>query len=88
MRDDQKKAAFTTQFIELLIRVLVRDPYDLIEQYCDSSGQAAQLKRQEWQMFARFIRDAVARGFRFEFNTIDKALNMPRMEGQDDHRGP
>jgi len=77
MRDDQKKAAFTTQFIKLLIVTLVRDPYDQIGQYCDSSGQTPEFKRQDWHKFARFIRDAIARGFRFEFNSFDRGLGMP-----------
>lgn len=77
MRDEQKKAAFSVQFIQFLIRTLVRDPFDYITQYCDATGQAPKLKQQEWYKFARFIRDAVARGFRFEFTTFDKGLGMP-----------
>jgi hypothetical protein len=77
MRDDAKKVAFTEQFIKLLIRTLVREPYDLIAQYCDSSSQMPEFKRQDWYKFARFIRDAIARGFQFEFNTFDKGLGMP-----------
>jgi hypothetical protein len=77
MRDDEKKAAFSAQFIKLLIRILVREPYDLIAQYCDSTGHTPELKRQEWYPFARFIRDAIARGFRFQFTSFDKGLGMP-----------
>ena len=77
MRDEEKKAAFTRQFIQLLMRVLIRDPYDLITKYCDLNGQTPQLKQQDWYKFARFIRDAIARGFRFEFTTFDKGLGMP-----------
>ncbi|HEY2383872.1 MAG TPA: hypothetical protein VGK48_22075 [Terriglobia bacterium] len=77
MREDEKKAAFTAQFVQLLIRTLVREPFDLIVQYCDSSSQSASLKQQDWYRFARFIRDAIARGFRFEFNSFDRGLAMP-----------
>ena len=77
MRNDEKKAVFTAQFIKLLIRSLVSEPYDLIAQYCDSTGQSPEFKRQEWYKFARFVRDAIARGFRFEFNSFDKGLGMP-----------
>lgn len=77
MREDEKKAAFTANFIQLLIRTLVRDSFDLLVQYCDGSNQAAHLKKQDWYNFARLVRDAIARGFRFEFNSFDRGLNMP-----------
>jgi hypothetical protein len=92
MRDEEKKAAFTAQYIKLLIRILMREPYDLIWQYCDSTRQTAEFKQQEWYPFARFIRDAIARGFRFEFNSFDKGLGMPAvwkdktLTGADDGR--
>jgi hypothetical protein len=77
MRDDEKKAAFTVQFVQLLILTLIRDSYDRISDYCDSSGQAPSMKQQDWYKFARFIRNAIGRGFRFEFNSFDKGLGLP-----------
>src|SRR4051812_3208013 len=57
MRDDDKRAAFTVQFVRLLILSLIRDPYDRIVEYCDSIGQAPLMKQQDWYKFARFIRN-------------------------------
>jgi hypothetical protein len=77
MRDDQKKAAFTVQFIQHLILNLVRDPYDRIAQYCEATAHTPDFKQQAWHKFAKFIRDALHRGFRFEFNSFDKGLGLP-----------
>jgi hypothetical protein len=77
MRDDEKKAAFTVQFVQLLILTLIRDPYDHIVEYCDSIGQAPLMKSQPWYTFARFIRSAVGRGFRFQFTSFDRGLGLP-----------
>lgn len=77
LADEERKDVVAAEFLKMLIRSLIKDSYDLVSDYCEGTGQKEDLKLREWHTFARLIRNALARGSRFEFTTFDKGLTLP-----------
>lgn len=77
LRDPERSEVVAAEFMKMLIRGLIKDSYDLVRDYCDATGQKEDLKLREWHTFAGLIRNALARGSRFEFTTFDKGLTLP-----------
>jgi hypothetical protein len=77
LAEPERRDVMVAEFMKMLIRSLIKDSYDLVSDYCEATGQTEAFKRREWYAFARFIRNALARGSRFEFNTFDKGLTLP-----------
>ena len=62
------------EFLTSQIRALIKESFELLKDYCDSSGQEPLLKAEPWYQFARMIRNCLSHNFRFEFNNYDKGL--------------
>lgn len=58
----------------MLLRAIIKEPFELIKDYCDKTGRAGQFKTESWYQFARIIRNCLSHNFRFEFNPYDKSL--------------
>lgn len=62
------------EFAKMLLRVLIKESFELVKDYCDVSGQASSFKSQSWYHYARMIRNCLSHNFRFQFNRYDKSL--------------
>ena len=62
------------EFLTSQIRLLIKESFELIKDYCDSTSQIALFKAEPWYQFARMIRNCLSHNFRFEFNKYDNVL--------------
>jgi len=62
------------EFLNMLLRALIKESFELLKDYCDEIIQADQFKTESWYQFARMIRNCLSHSFRFEFNSYDKSL--------------
>src|SRR5580700_4554573 len=56
--EPERRDVMVAEFMKMLIRSLIKDSYDLVSDYCEGTGQLEDLKRREWYVFARLIRNA------------------------------
>jgi hypothetical protein len=62
------------EFLTSQIRSLVKESFELIKDYCDSTAQTALFKAQPWYQFARLIRNCLSHNFKFKFSEHDNKL--------------
>lgn len=62
------------EFAKMSLRALIKESFELLRDYCKSSGQNNSLKTQSWYQFARLIRNCLSHNFKFEFNGYDRNL--------------
>jgi hypothetical protein len=62
------------EFIKMLLRALIKESFELIKDYCDTSNQTPSFTGQSWYQFARMIRNCISHNFRFEFRNYDRSL--------------
>ncbi len=74
LRKAEDREIAIKEFLTSQIRALIKESFELIKDYCDSTGQAALFKAEPWYQFARMIRNCLSHNFRFEFNNYDRGL--------------
>lgn len=62
------------EFINSQIRVLIKESFELIKDYCADTNQNSTFKAEPWYQFARIIRNCLSHNFRFEFRSNDNKL--------------
>lgn len=62
------------EFLTSQIRVLIKESFELIKNYCDETKQDSKFKKEQWYQFARMIRNCLSHNFKFEFRSYDKGL--------------
>jgi hypothetical protein len=62
------------EFLLMLVRALIKEPFELVKDHSAKTGQNAALKAESWYQFGRMIRNALSHNFTFEFNKYDKGL--------------
>ena len=74
LRKQEDKLIASKEFLNMLLRTLVRESFELIKDYCDASRQASAFTQQPWYQFARMIRECLSHNSKFEFSDDDKKL--------------
>ncbi len=62
------------EFLNSQIRVLIKESFELIKNYCNETKHESTFKSEPWYQFARMIRNCLSHNFKFEFNKYDKSL--------------
>jgi len=68
------RAIAVQEFLTSHIRAVIKESFELIKKYCDSTNQDSKFKAEPWYHFARMIRNCLSHNYRFEFNKYDKTL--------------
>jgi len=74
LRNPTDRDIAVKEFLNMLLRVLIKELFELLKDYCDETNQAGRFKSERWFQFARMIRNCLSHSFRFEFNSYDKSL--------------
>ena len=74
LRDESDRGIAVKEFLKMLLRALIKESFELIQGYCEDTGQSALFKSEPWYQFARMIRNCLSHNFRFMFNNYDKSL--------------
>lgn len=62
------------EFVNMGLRVLIKETFELIKDYSESNSQEAIFKKKDWYQFARMIRNCLSHNFIFNFNKYDKEI--------------
>lgn len=73
MRKSHDRDIACKEFIKMGMRILVKESFELIKDYCNTSSQNKKFKEQSWYEFTRIIRNCLSHNFKFEFNKKDKS---------------
>ena len=63
-----------TEFLNMLLRAFIKEPYELLKAYCRDTGQLREMQCQPWFQFARIIRNCLSHDFRFDLSKHMKLL--------------
>jgi len=74
LEDPHEKQTIVTQVENIFRRFAIREPYELIFEYCKKSSQLDKLRKKEWFDFARLSRNALAHNFRWHFKEEDEKV--------------
>jgi hypothetical protein len=74
LRDPTDRDIAVKEFLNGQFRMLIKESFELLKDYCDETSQSSALKAEPWFQFARMIRNCLSHNFRFEFNNYDKSL--------------
>jgi hypothetical protein len=74
LNDDELREASLKQFVKMLVRALIKESFEAVEEYCRESGQSEILESQDWYEYARIIHDCIANNCRFNFTAHDISL--------------
>lgn len=74
LRKETDRNIAIKEFLTMLIRALIKESFEIIKDYCETTGQSSLLKSEVWYQFARIIRNCLSHNFKFEFNNYDKNL--------------
>ena len=74
LKKDISKREKNNEFVKMGIRTILKEPFELIKDYCKLTSQISLFKKQEWHHFTRLLRNCVSHNFRFIFNDSDKRL--------------
>jgi hypothetical protein len=74
LRKQEDKEIAVKEFMNMLLRTLIKESFELIKTHCNASKQTPALSKQQWYQFARMIRNCLSHNFKFEFNRYDKGL--------------
>lgn len=74
LRSAEDREIAIKEFLTSQIRALIKESFELINDYCAGTGQAARFKAEPWYQFARMIRNCLSHNFKFAFNNYDNGL--------------
>jgi len=74
LKEDISKREKNNEFVKMGIRMMLKEPFELIKDYCNLTNQISLFKKQEWYHFARLLRNCVSHNFRFIFDDRNKRL--------------
>jgi hypothetical protein len=60
------------EFLKMLMRTLIKESFEHIKDYCETTNQYSAFKAEPWYEFARLIRNFLSHNCRFEFNKYDR----------------
>ena len=63
LRVDADRTVATKEFMNMLLRILIKESFELLKNHCAETGQAPLLKGQPWYDFARIIRNSLSHTF-------------------------
>jgi hypothetical protein len=62
------------EFFAMLLRVFIKESFEVIKDYCKNTNQETLLKQQKWYHFSRIIRNALSHNFVIELRDSEKKL--------------
>lgn len=74
MRKKEDRDIACKEFINMGLRSLIRESFELIEDYSDNTNQKLVFQNQDWYQFARIIRSCLSCNSKFQFDEYDKLL--------------
>ena len=74
LNDDELRDDSLKQFMKMLVRALIKESFEAVEDYCRETEQVDTLKAQDWYEYARIIHDCIANNCRFNFSAHDISL--------------
>jgi hypothetical protein len=74
LRNPKDREIAVKEFLVSQIRALIKESFELVKDYCLSSGQETLFYAEPWYQFARMIRNCLSHSYRFEFNRYDQKL--------------
>lgn len=74
LKCDISKREKNNEFVKMGIRMMLKEPFELIKDYCKLTNQSSLFKKQKWYHFARLLRNCVSHNFRFKFLNYDERL--------------
>jgi len=74
LKEDISKREKNNEFVKMGIRMMLKEPFELVKDYCKLTNQISLFKKQKWYHFARILRNCVSHNFRFEFTNSDKKI--------------
>lgn len=74
MRKKEDRGIACKEFINMGLRTLIKEPFELIKDYSGNTNQKQIFQSQKWYQFARIIRNCLSHNFKFQFNPYDKSL--------------
>ncbi len=74
LRNTNDRDIAIKEFLTSQIRSLIKESFELIQDYSKVTGQALLFKAEPWYPFARMIRNCLSHNFRFEFREYDRSL--------------
>jgi hypothetical protein len=82
LRNPSDRDIAAKEFMKMLLRALIKETFELIKNYCDSSNQISVLTAQLFYQFARMIRNCLSHNFIFLFNRYDRTLLPVNWKGK------
>ncbi len=74
LRIDTDRAIAMKEFVNMLLRIPIKESFELLKNHCAETGQAPLLQNQPWYEFARVIRNSLSHNFRLQFRKHDRSL--------------
>ena len=74
MRKENDRNIACKEFVNMGLRILIKESFELIKDYSDNTSQTQLFKNQSWYQFARIIRNCLSHNFKFQFRDHDKTL--------------
>ena len=74
MRSKNDREIACKEFVNMGYRILLKEPFELIKDYCNFTNQIDIFNKQNWYQFARIIRNCLSHNFKFKFNDNDKSI--------------
>jgi hypothetical protein len=74
LRIEADRAIASKEFMNMLLRILIKESFELLKNHCAETGQAPLLHGQPWYEFARMIRNSLSHNFRLQFGKHDRSL--------------
>ncbi len=72
LKNESERGIVLNEFNKMLMRTTIKESFEHIKDYCESTDQYKLFKQQKWYEFARMIRNFLSHNCRFIFNRFDK----------------
>lgn len=70
--DETQRQNIQKEFFKMLLRVHLRESFEVIKDYCEASNQANLFKQQDWYDYLRIVRNCFSHNFLIQYNNKDK----------------
>jgi hypothetical protein len=74
MKKESDRKIACKEYVNMGIRILIKETFELIKDYSKKTKQEQTLKSQNWYEFARIIRNCLSHNFKIQFSNYDKKL--------------
>ncbi|MFA7484595.1 MAG: hypothetical protein WCZ89_01045 [Phycisphaerae bacterium] len=72
LKNERDSRIVLAEFNKMLMRTTIKESFEHIKDYCQSTDQYVLLKAEPWYEFARIIRNFLSHNCRFIFNKFDR----------------